>query len=173
MQNLINEIEILRLLKHESTLKLYRVYEDTDFVHLVTDLATGEDLLTRLLKRKKFSELDASGLMLNLLSAINYIHSYRYVHRDLKLDNILMVDADDDTKIFVCDFGLAIEVTGAFLHNKVGTPGYMAPEVIHGPHYGTKIDVFSCGLILYMLLSGISPFPGCNTDDILNKNIKG
>ena len=101
MDGLINEIEILRRLKHESTLKLYRVYEDAEFVHLVTDLATGEELFTRVLKRKKFSEQNASGLMLNLLSAINYIHSYRYVHRDIKLENILMVDDEDDTRILL------------------------------------------------------------------------
>lgn len=113
MAALINEIEILRQVTHESTLKLYRVYEDPTTVHLVTDLATGEELFTRVIRRKKFSELAASGLMLNLLSALNYIHSWRYVHRDLKLENILMCDPNDDIRILLCDFGLAAEVTGA------------------------------------------------------------
>ena len=72
MENLINEIEVLRKLKSESLLRLYRVYEDPDYVHLVTDLATGDTLLTRVLKRKKMSEKSAAGLMFNLLCAINY-----------------------------------------------------------------------------------------------------
>ena len=160
MKKLIDEIEVLRKLRHESMLKLYRVYEDPEYVHLVTDLATGETLFTRVLKRKKFSEKNASGLMLNLLSAVNYIHSYRYVHRDIKLENILMLDDTDDSKILLADFGLACEVTGAMLKLKCGSPGWMAPEMIHEPDYGTKIDVFSCGLLLYIILSGISPFPG-------------
>lgn len=84
-----------------------------------------------------------------------------------------MLDENDDSKILLADFGMAKEVTGAFLKLKCGSPGFMAPEMIHEPDYGTKIDVYACGLVLYTILSGISPFPGNNDDEIIRKNIMG
>ena len=127
----------------------------------------------RLLMRKRFSENSASMLMLNLLSALDYLHQNQIVHRDIKLENILMVDPADDTKILLADFGLCSDVDGAYLQSKCGSPGYMAPELIHGPDYGTKVDIFSAGIILYILLAGVAPFPGKNEDEVLRRNIKG
>jgi len=84
-----------------------------------------------------------------------------------------MVDRADDTKILLADFGLCSDVDGAYLQSKCGSPGYMAPELIHGPDYGTKVDIFSAGIILYILLAGVAPFPGKTEDDVLHRNIKG
>lgn len=111
--------------------------------------------------------------MLNLLSALDYLHQNLIVHRDIKLENILMVESNDDSKILLADFGLCSKIDGAYLNEPCGSPGYMAPELIHGPDYGTKVDIFSAGIILYTLLSGISAFPGSTDNEILEANIRG
>ena len=112
-------------------------------------------------------------VILNLLSALAYLHSKSIVHRDIKLENILMVDEESDGEILLIDFGLCCEVDGAMLTQQSGSPGYMAPEIIAGLHYGVKVDIFGAGIILYILLTGTPPYPGNTSEEVMIKNMEG
>mmetsp|Transcript_20669 Transcript_20669/g.20600 ORF Transcript_20669/g.20600 Transcript_20669/m.20600 type:complete len:264 (+) Transcript_20669:2-793(+) len=169
LSNLINEIKIMRQCNHPNIIKLHRVYESGTHIYLVVDYAEGGDLYTRILKRKRFTEEALLQLSYRLINVLNYLDSLNIAHRDIKLENILMVSEDNDYDFKLADFGLAEEVIG-FLHKKCGSPGYIAPEIINGFPYGTKVDLFSAGVVLYILFAGKMPFGGKTTHDILLKN---
>ena len=134
---------------------------------LVLELCEGGDLFHNIKQSRYFSEAKAAQVIKQVLSAVNYMHKQRVVHRDLKPENIL-VDKESDT-LKIADFG-----TAAFLRQTqaltevVGTPYYMAPEVLRGK-YDEKCDVWSCGVILYILLCGAPPFNGHSETEILDK----
>jgi serine/threonine protein kinase len=168
-----NEISCMRLLNHPNILKLERVYEDTEFVYLVLEFAEGGDLFERLSSKEVFTEQLCAVLARNLLRPLAYMHKHEIMHRDLKLENILMASDDDETRIKIADFGFACKMTPENLSMNCGTPGYFAPEVAHKQPYGAKADVFSVGVILYSLLTGKPPFYGRTVEEILARNRKG
>jgi serine/threonine protein kinase len=139
-------------------------------VHLVLDYADGGELFKRIIKRGKYSEKTASIIMKKLLETLVYLNENRIVHRDIKPENILLKSEEDDTDFFLADFGLATFVGNPTLQLKCGSPGYVAPEILKGDMYGQAVDVFSCGVLLYILLSGRTPFPGNVAKEVLNKN---
>ena len=166
---LISEIKIMRRLSHPALIKLHRVYETAEHVHLILDYVQGGDLFQRIQHKSCYSEADAAQFMRSLLEALDYIHSHNYIHRDLKPENILLVRQEDDVKFKIADFGLACECREDQVQ-RCGSPGYVAPEILKKRNYGKKCDVFSAGIILYILLSYRAPFFGKSTNEILVRN---
>ncbi|CAG9329415.1 unnamed protein product [Blepharisma stoltei] len=166
---LINEIKNMRKCNHPNIAKLHRVYESETHVHLVIDYAEGGDLFNRILQKKKFDDEAILRLSYKFMEVLEYLDSINIVHRDIKLENILMVSEGNDYDFKLADFGLSEEASGD-LHKKCGSPGYIAPEILQGLPYGTKVDVFSFGIVLYILLTGKMPFNGKTSQDILCKN---
>ena len=166
---LISEINVMKKLHHPSLVTLHKVYENEKFVHLILDYVPGGDLFHRIIERNIFSERTAANLMKNLLEAVEYMHSLNIVHRDLKPENILMSNSECDWEFKIADFGLACQSSENELL-RCGSPGYVAPEILKKAAYGKKVDIFSTGIILYVVLSSRAPFFGKNANEILTKN---
>ena len=165
----VQEVTALRALSHPHIVRLWRVYEDDMSVCLALDHMKGGDLLTRLQQCQCYSEAEARLLFHRLLEAVAYIHSQGYIHRDIKAENILLARCDENCEFKLADFGLATLAPNS-LQEKCGSPGYVAPEILRRGSYGLKADIFSCGVLLYLLLSGQFPFHGNSADEILAKN---
>ncbi|KAG9453051.1 hypothetical protein H6P81_005955 [Aristolochia fimbriata] len=155
------EIEIMtKLSGHPNVVDLKAVYEEEDYVHLVMELCAGGELFHRLEKHGKFLESQAQVLFKHLMEVVKYCHDKGIVHRDLKPENILLATKSPSSPIKLADFGLATYIKpGKNLHGTVGSPFYIAPEVLAGG-YNEAADVWSAGVILYILLSGMPPFWG-------------
>ncbi|XP_043716634.1 calcium-dependent protein kinase 26-like isoform X2 [Telopea speciosissima] len=155
------EIEIMtRLSGHPNVVDLKAVYEEEDYVHLVMELCAGGELFHRLEKHGRFSESEACVLFSHLMQVVIYCHDMGVVHRDLKPENILLATKASSSPIKLADFGLATYIKpGQSLYGTVGSPFYIAPEVLTGG-YNQAADVWSAGVILYILLSGMPPFWG-------------
>ncbi|XP_062233726.1 calcium-dependent protein kinase 26-like [Phragmites australis] len=155
------EIEVMaRLSGHPNVVDLKAVYEDEESVHLVMELCAGGELFHRLEERGCFSEHEAAMLFRYLMEVVAHCHCKGIVHRDLKPENILLVSKSPSSPIKLADFGLATYIQpGRSLSGMVGSPFYIAPEVLSGG-YNEAADVWSAGVILYILLSGIPPFWG-------------
>ncbi|CAG9329545.1 unnamed protein product [Blepharisma stoltei] len=169
LANLINEIKFMRKLDHPNIVKLHYVYENQTNIYLVIDYVGGGDLFKRIIKRKVYSEEHIAKFAQKLLDVLIYLNSFNIVHRDLKLENILMVSEENDYDFKLTDFGLAAEATEG-LSLRCGSPGYIAPEILRKNLYDSKVDVFSAGVIFYILFSGRMPFPGRNAQEILLRN---
>ena len=134
----------------------------------MTELCTGGELFEEITKRSSFSEKDAAGILSQVLSAMSYCHAKNICHRDLKPENILL-DSKNNNAVKVIDFGTAqIFTPGVNMNQTYGTAYYIAPEVING-NYNEKCDIWSIGVIMYILLSGKPPFDGEEDSDILKK----
>ncbi|XP_068634584.1 calcium-dependent protein kinase 5-like isoform X2 [Aristolochia californica] len=155
------EIEIMtKLSGHPNVVALKAVYEEQDYVHLVMELCAGGELFHRLEKQGRFPESHAQVLFKHLMEVVMYCHDKGIVHRDLKPENILLATKSPSSPIKLADFGLATYIKpGQNLHGTVGSPFYIAPEVLAGG-YNEAADVWSAGVILYILLSGMPPFWG-------------
>ena len=168
---LLNEIEILRSIKHPNVITLYEIYEDFDYIHLVMEHLQGGELLERTIRKGNYSEEDATSIMRKLLEIVKYYHGLNIMHRDIKPENILLEDSMSDINFKLIDFGLAIiSAPGKKETSKYGSPGYTAPEILLGQGYTNTVDIFSCGIILCFLLTGILPFAAEKVDEILEKN---
>lgn len=155
------EIEIMTSLSgHPNVVDLKAVYEEEGYVHLVMELCAGGELFHRLEKQGRFSESEARVLFRHLMQVVQFCHDKGIVHRDLKPENILLATKASSSQIKLADFGLATYINpGQSLHGTVGSPFYIAPEVLAGG-YNQAADVWSAGVILYILLSGKPPFWG-------------
>ncbi|KAK6976944.1 serine/threonine-protein kinase DCLK1 [Biomphalaria glabrata] len=166
-----NEVRILRCVKHPNIIRLIEDFSNQHQIFYVMELVKGGDLFDAIASSTtKYTEEDASGMLYNLASALEYLHSIHIVHRDVKPENILIREHEDGTKsLKLGDFGLATEVNGP-LYTVCGTPTYVAPEVISETGYGVKIDVWSAGVITYILLCGFPPFssPTDNQDELFD-----
>uniref|UniRef100_A0A0G4I0R2 non-specific serine/threonine protein kinase n=1 Tax=Chromera velia CCMP2878 TaxID=1169474 RepID=A0A0G4I0R2_9ALVE len=170
---LYNEISIYLKLDHPNIAKLIDVYEDEKSVKLVMELCTGRELYDRLAERRKYSERDAALVTKQMLEAINYCHRHKTCHRDLKLENWVYGDASEDAKLKLIDFGFSrIFNPGVPMTAMHGTVYYVSPEVLQGC-YDEVCDIWSIGVIVYMLLSGSPPFNGTNDHEILAKIKRG
>mmetsp|Transcript_10955 Transcript_10955/g.17566 ORF Transcript_10955/g.17566 Transcript_10955/m.17566 type:complete len:426 (-) Transcript_10955:893-2170(-) len=167
VENLRREISILRSVDHPHIIKFVDVFEDEKYIHLVTELCTGGELYDRVLEKAEseeghFQEDDAAILIRDILDAIRYIHDEKHiVHRDLKPENFLLKDKSDNAPIKIIDFGLSRKDDAPFgiMTSRVGTPYYVAPEVLLN-EYTYKVDIWSIGVIAYILLCGFAPFAG-------------
>ncbi len=160
----------MRQLDHPNIVRLYEVFHDEKRFYLVTELCQGGELFEEITKRANFNEQDAASIIKQILSAIAYCHSKSIVHRDLKPENILLEDKKDDGdfQIKVIDFGASMRFDPSKKMNQVfGTAYYIAPEILK-LEYNEKCDVWSVGVILYILLSGKPPFGGENDKEILD-----
>lgn len=169
-RNLIQEIKVLRQVEHPSIVKLFYVYETQYCIYLILEYSPYGDLYKRILQKKTFSEKDSISFAKNLLEVLEYLHSKSIVHRDIKLENIIM-SSENDYAFKLIDFGLSFfnDQHGC---EKCGSPGYIAPEVLEGIPYNHKIDVFGAGVLVYITLTGNHPFNASNSEKILNNNLK-
>ena len=170
-QTMINEISILRKLDHPNIVKIYEYFEDPKRYYIITDHIQGGELFDEIIQRGKFSEYDCAVILKQILSAVSYCHHYGVIHRDLKPENLLLEASKEFDQIKLIDFGTAVRKSkGQVCTETIGTAYYIAPEVLNG-QYGKECDIWSIGVIAYILLSGTPPFRGKNDEEIL-KNIK-
>lgn len=160
MNDIQREIEIMSAVKHPNVIKLYEIFDEPKKMHLVMELVTGGELFDRIVAKGNYTEKDAADLMKTLCDALAYLHEKNIVHRDLKPENLLYSSPADDATIKVADFGLARIVSGKdMMKTACGTPGYVAPEILKNMGYDSgAVDVWSAGVILYILLCGFPPF---------------
>ncbi len=163
-------------MRHRGIIRLVGVYEDGDCVHLVTDLCTGGELFDRIVERRAassdrgdggapcFAEDNAARVMRQVLFAVSYMHGLDIAHMDIKPENILYETADPDSPVRIIDFGMSRRHRG-IIDRPVGTPYYMAPEVLVG-RYGKSCDMWSLGVIAYILLVGYPPFNGSSDYEV-------
>ena len=168
--SLINEINILKRLDHPNIMKIYEYYNTENEIYIISELCEGGELFDKITQEKYFTENSSKIIMKQLFSAIDFCHSNGVIHRDLKPENILLtkkeINSIFDFQIKVIDFGTSARfIKGATLHKIIGTPFYVAPEVLVN-NYNEKCDLWSCGVILYIMLCGVPPFTGETDDEI-------
>ncbi|XP_035023180.1 calcium/calmodulin-dependent protein kinase type II delta 2 chain isoform X3 [Hippoglossus stenolepis] len=159
-QKLEREARICRLLKHTNIVRLHDSISEEGFHYLVFDLVTGGELFEDIVAREYYSEADASQCIQQILESVHHCHVNGIVHRDLKPENLLLASKLKGAAVKLADFGLAIEVQGdqQAWFGFAGTPGYLSPEVLRKDPYGKAVDMWACGVILYILLVGYPPF---------------
>ncbi|CAI5707301.1 unnamed protein product [Peronospora effusa] len=162
LQALVAEVKILREMQHPHIVKLYDVFQEEKYFFLVTEFMPGGELFERIVQKNFYSEREARDLVKVLLETIAFCHDADVVHRDLKPENLLLSSADDDADIKLADFGFAkkaaIQSRDVGLSTACGTPGYVAPEILMSKPYGKEVDIWSIGVITYILLCGYPPF---------------
>ncbi|PIO70310.1 kinase domain protein [Teladorsagia circumcincta] len=137
------------------------------------ELVTGGELFDRIVAKGSYTEKDASHLIRQVLHAVSFMHGNGVVHRDLKPENLLYYNQDEDSKIMVSDFGLSKTEDSGVMATACGTPGYVAPEVLQQKPYGKAVDVWSIGVIAYILLCGYPPFYDESDANLFAQIIKG
>mmetsp|Transcript_20904 Transcript_20904/g.46457 ORF Transcript_20904/g.46457 Transcript_20904/m.46457 type:complete len:541 (+) Transcript_20904:220-1842(+) len=169
------EVALLKECDHPNIIKLIEVHEDQKYLHLITELCTGGELFDRIIEKTQsdeghFSERDAAKLVKSILDAIAYCHDQKgIVHRDLKPENFLFSTKEEDAVIKIIDFGLSRhdDMQQGIMNTKVGTPYYVAPEVLNR-EYTKSCDIWSIGVITYILLCGYPPFYGDTDNQIFD-----
>jgi calcium/calmodulin-dependent protein kinase I len=152
------EIYIMKKVDHPNILKLFEVYEDDDYFFLVLELVEGLELFDKIVDRGNYSEKDAANIVKQILEAVKYLHEEGIVHRDLKPENLLSAGEGEKEVVKVADFGFAKNFGEEKLVTSCGSPGYVAPEVLTEDTYTNAVDMWSVGVIVYILLSGYPPF---------------
>ena len=169
-RKLLEEIELLKELDHPNIGQVIEMYEDKKKIYFVNEMCSGGTLYERVTQDRTFNEVKAASVIRQLLSAVNYLHQSSIVHGDIKPQNIHFKDREDSI-IKLIDFGTSRRVNDQHaMHGVFGTSYYVAPEVIEGT-YSEKCDIWSVGVILFILLSGEPPFNG-NTDEEIVEKIK-
>lgn len=169
------ELAILTQVDHPNIIKFHETYIDYRYVHIVMELSEGGELFEKIVEMHRFTEAMAASLMKKILSSVKHLHEHGICHRDLKPENFLFSDNSPDAEIKLIDFGLSkrfgsiqeLDPTEK-MHTIVGTPYYVAPEVLKGS-YEFKCDVWSLGVILYIMLCGYPPFEGDNNKEIFKR----
>lgn len=168
-----SEIEIMKKLCHPIIVKIYEYFEDEKRVYLILEKCDGGELFEEVFKRKFLSENIAALISKQLFSVVSYLHDKNIAHRDIKPENILLEEREDFVNIKIIDFGAAVSFTPKTkMIEMIGSPFYIAPEVANY-NYNEKCDEWSCGVILYILLSGVPPFPGNTNEEIIARIKKG
>lgn len=168
IEGLLREVSILKRMDHTNIIKIHEVFLDHLHLSIVTELCRGGELFEKIVKEGSLSEKQTARLMLEMVSAVVYLHSNNIVHRDLKPENMLFETAEANSHLKLIDFGTCKHFQkGLQTLEKVGSPYYIAPEVLTGK-YNEKCDVWSLGVIFYIMLSGAPPFNGSNEKEIIN-----
>lgn len=175
LQMLYDELSILKRLHHPNIVQFKDWFESKDKFYIVTQLATGGELFDRILKKGKFTEVDAAKIVSHMLDAVRYIHSQNVVHRDLKPENVLYINDSDDSDLVIADFGIAKQLKDAddLIFKAAGSLGYVAPEVLTSNGHGKPCDIWSLGVITYTLLCGYSAFIAESVDGFLEECTSG
>jgi len=180
-----DEVKVQQSLDHPHIVKLYEVFKDAKRYYLVMELCTGGELFDRIVEESEkkgegaaFDEASAAKIMSQIMGAINYLHAKEYCHRDIKPENFLLQNKDESAPIKVIDFGLAkkFKPGTSELRTKAGTPYYVAPEVLDSKSskgYNEKCDIWSCGVLAYIILCGYPPFYGDTDSQILRMVKRG
>eukprot|EP00746_Dinoflagellata_sp_MGD_P158868 gnl/MRDRNA2_/MRDRNA2_86576_c0_seq17.p1 gnl/MRDRNA2_/MRDRNA2_86576_c0~~gnl/MRDRNA2_/MRDRNA2_86576_c0_seq17.p1 ORF type:complete len:505 (+),score=116.36 gnl/MRDRNA2_/MRDRNA2_86576_c0_seq17:88-1602(+) len=165
------EIAIMKMMDHPNIIKLYESFEDHRNIYLIMEICSGGELFDRIIETGHFTEVQAAMVMQQILRGIFYMHEIKLTHRDLKPENFLFQTKDPIEKctLKIIDFGLSCKFSeGSVLTTKAGTPYYVAPQVLAGK-YDQSADLWSCGVIMYVLLCGYPPFYGETDADVLTK----
>jgi len=166
-----NELDILRQVDHPNIIKYYETYNDGEYLHIVTELCNGGELFERIAHKGKFTESEAAKIMEKILTAISFLHNLGICHRDIKPENFTFSSSDPDAEIKIIDFGLSTKfISEKYMEDIVGTPFYVAPEVLEGV-YTNACDIWSLGVVLYTMLNGKPPFTGTSSE-VLSKVAK-
>eukprot|EP00581_Thalassiosira_minuscula_P004670 CAMPEP_0183746236 /NCGR_PEP_ID=MMETSP0737-20130205/66651_1 /TAXON_ID=385413 /ORGANISM="Thalassiosira miniscula, Strain CCMP1093" /LENGTH=392 /DNA_ID=CAMNT_0025981923 /DNA_START=514 /DNA_END=1692 /DNA_ORIENTATION=- len=169
-----DEIQILNELRHNNIIRLYNIYSEAKHFFLVTEKMNGGELFDRIVAKTFYSEKEARDVVKILFEAIDYCHDNQVAHRDLKPENLLLLSKDDDSQLKIADFGFAKKAPSEnCLTTMCGTPGYVSPEVLSDVAYGTKSDMWSLGVIIYILLGGYPPFTHDNNRMLFHMIRKG
>mmetsp|Transcript_11236 Transcript_11236/g.38336 ORF Transcript_11236/g.38336 Transcript_11236/m.38336 type:complete len:261 (+) Transcript_11236:263-1045(+) len=170
----------MKKVNHPNCIKLIEVFDEKTRLYIVLELVTGGELFDRIITKGSYSEREAAILIESVVRAIAYLHQVGVVHRDLKPENLLYASGDPESPdyevIKVADFGLAKVVMPTEDHTMsttCGTPGYVAPEVLEQRGYGPEVDLWSIGVILYILLCGFPPFYDENNSVLFSQIKKG
>eukprot|EP00752_Nemacystus_decipiens_P004111 g3761.t1 len=167
------EVRLLQEIEHDNIVKLYDFYEEKHFYYLVMEILNGGELFDRIVLKQYYNEKEARDVLEVLFNAIKYCHDRDIAHRDLKPENLLLVSDEDDAALKLADFGFARPVGETGLSTQCGTPGYVAPEILKGETYGKPVDMWSIGVITYILLGGYPPFHDDNQAKLYQKIKKG
>lgn len=157
-KKILQEVKLMQKLKQNSVVKIYETFETPKYLVIIMEYISGGDLLSFVKKRNKLNESSARYIFRQLITALELIHSQNVVHRDIKLDNILL---DINNNIKICDFGVGklIRSKKELLYDQCGTPAYIAPDILKNNGYeGPQVDIWSAGVVLYAMLSGMVPF---------------
>jgi len=173
MARLATEMEILKKVQHPNIISLKEIIDTKNCLFIVTELVTGGELFDKIVELGNFSEKDAAILVTKIVSAIDYLHDINIVHRDLKPENLLLKDPNSLHEIKLADFGLSkIVGTKVMMQTACGTPGYVAPEVLNATGYDKEVDMWSIGVITYILLCGFPPFYNDSLPELFEQIMK-
>ena len=169
----LEEVRILKDIDHPNIMRVYEYYQDSQNIYVVSEYLSGGELFDRIVASKYFTEAKAKVLMQKILSAISYLHKKKIVHRDMKPENICFESKDENADVKIIDFGTSKKMQqNEILKTKLGTAYYIAPEVLSNS-YDSKCDIWSCGVIFYILMCGYPPFNAKTDDEIFKKIQKG
>ena len=170
---MIFEFQLLKNIDHPNIIRIYEIFKDTKYFYLVTEFCEGGDILSVIQKSPKFSERMAAKIIKQVVNAVLYCHVNGIVHRDVKAENILFVADDINSTVKLIDFGISVKFKkDTMLKEKTGTILYIAPEVIDG-EYNEKCDIWSLGVLMYIILCGNPPFNGNSRKEVMLKIKKG
>ena len=164
-QMAIHEMKTLRILDHPNIVRFIDYFEDDLCCFICMEQISGGELFYRIARGKAHTEMQARHWCISLLSAVRYCHSQGIIHRDIKPENIMMITPHDASDIKLVDFGLSVRTTSyPYSFEEVGTKHYKAPEMNAGTYYNTKVDLWSVGVIAFLLLGGYLPFMASDTN---------
>ncbi|KAN0016207.1 hypothetical protein ACTFIV_010073 [Dictyostelium citrinum] len=169
-KNLKMEVDILKKVNHPNIIALKELFDTPEKLYLVMELVTGGELFDKIVEKGSYSEADAANLVKKIVSAVGYLHGLNIVHRDLKPENLLLKSKDNHLEVAIADFGLS-KIIGQTLvmQTACGTPSYVAPEVLNATGYDKEVDMWSIGVITYILLCGFPPFYGDTVPEIFEQ----
>ncbi|CAO3620915.1 unnamed protein product [Cunninghamella blakesleeana] len=170
-----SELDILKQVRHPNIVSMHALYETKEAVYIVTDLASGGELFQQILTKGSYTERDACHLIYQVLNGLAYLHEHDIIHRDIKPENLLFQTMDENANLMITDFGLSkiLKNQDDILTTTCGTPGYVAPEVLLQEGYGKPVDLWSVGVITFILLAGYTPFYGSDQAELFSSILKG
>eukprot|EP01132_Coremiostelium_polycephalum_P007597 gene7597-9341_t len=169
-KNLKMEMDILKKVNHPNIIALKELFDTPNRLYLVMELVTGGELFDKIVEKGSYTEAEAAQLVRKIVSAVEYLHNIGIVHRDLKPENLLLKSHGNDLEVAIADFGLS-KIIGAnvVIQTACGTPSYVAPEVLNAMGYDKEVDMWSIGVITYILLCGFPPFYGDTVPEIFEQ----